>query len=380
MALLRHHFLDDGLTLDPLGRRLSGQDVAIKLPNSRTELVDRRILQTYLPVFQRMEIGLTYDGVIDLTPFLNKSWALKGGKVSRAVMLQTFRALLQSLSRNVGTSEATSIDLSEILEETFYEDRNIPSRHYTFPHTYQQFVCFAEIGARCHSTRINCVIHQFFIKFGREIATTESVAGLLGWTTTIIRSCMHEREIVSCLREIIISRPEFLNELSCIMAYNRSPRLMEVLYNLMQIANRIQGGQMDTSLARGQGVFQRGSFFKGRQVDYFPIGQRRRRARFAGYLTSTGRVRASTLYGNPTKRDVRQIRNDVRAVKQDLRQLRHQTAVTTAIHNGIAAGVLDNDPLDVHLSDGFETDDEFDNDEVMQYVIENSFNTLRGQD
>jgi hypothetical protein len=377
MTLLRHRFLDEDLALDPFGDRISGHDVAIKLPGSRTEFVDRRILQTYLPIFQRREIGLTYDGAIDLTPFLNKSWALKGGKVSQIVMLQTFRALLQSLSRNVGTSEATSIDLSEMLEEAFYEDQSIPSKHYTFSHTYQQFVCFAEIAARCHSTRINSVLHQFFIKFGGEIAMAESAAGLLGWTTAIIRSSMHEREIVSCLRETVISRPEFLDELSRIMPYNRSPRLKEVLYNLMQIANRVRGGQLHTSLARGQGAFQRGGLFKARQFDHFPIGQRRRRARFAGYLTPYGRFRAGTTYGNPTRRDVRQIQHDVRAVRQDLRQLRHETAVTHARHNGIAVRALDDDLLDPRLHDGFETDDEFDNDEIMQYVIENSFNTLR---
>jgi hypothetical protein len=189
---------------------------------------------------------------------------------------------------------------------------------------------------------------------------------------------MQEREIVSCLREIVISRPEFLDELSRIMAYNRSPRLKEVLYNLMQIANRVQGGQFNTSLARGQGgAFQRGGLFKGRQFEHFPIGQRRRRARFAGALTPYGRFRASTPYGTPTRRDVRQIQNDVRAMRQDLRQLRHETAVTHAMHNGIGVRAFDDDFLDPHLHDGFETDDEFDDDDIMQYVIENSFNTWR---
>jgi hypothetical protein len=249
-----------------------------------------------------------------------------------------------------------------MLEDMFYEDRDVPSRYSRFQLSYQYFVCLAEIGARCHSARINSVLHQFFIKFGREIASLESAASLAEWATTIIRSCMHEREIVSCLREILLARPQFVHEIGRTVAYNRQPTLLEVYYNLLQIADRIQHGRTDPALFRGRDIFHRGgNFARARQLRNFPIGIRRRRGRFpfmngnqvhhmnrANYLPNMG-------FGNPVNRGLMQtIANDVRQIRNQTARLGHRPV----LHNRLApARALDiEDWADYEFDDGFETD------------------------
>ena len=255
--------------LDPFPSYLGGGDVLVRISPHIGEQVDNRILRTYLPGIFRNAIRHGYAGTYDLRPFLHRSNAVSEGLVSHRSLKRTFAMLLRSLARNVGSSEGPNVDLIEMLEIAYANDQQYPQRTpFCFHHTYQRWVCLSEIATHFHSRRICNVLCQFFIKHGRHIANMERSNALLFWAYAILNSDLLEADIISCLREILVGRPTFLEEAGHYAMRGGSSAALQVFENLREIMTRMDAPSYDT-IERGRSFLRRRGL--ARPYSYSPL-------------------------------------------------------------------------------------------------------------
>jgi hypothetical protein len=165
--------------------------------------------------------------------------------------------LLRSLAQNVGSSEGPSVDLIEMLEIAYANDQQYPQRTpHHFHQTYQRWVCLSEIATCFHSRRIRSVLCQFFVKHGRHIANVERPHALLFWAHAILNSDLPETDIISCLREILMGRPTFLEEAGHYAMRDGGSAALQLFENLREIMTRMDTPSYDT-VERGRGFLRR---------------------------------------------------------------------------------------------------------------------------
>jgi len=144
-----------------------------------------------------------------------------------------------------------------MLEMAYANDQQYPqrTRHY-FHHTYSRWVCLSEIATCFHSRRIRSVLCQFFIKHGRHIANVERPHTLLLWAYAILNSDLFETDIISCLLEILMSRPTFLEEAGHYAIRDGSSAALQVFENLREIMTRMDVPSYDM-VERGRSFLRR---------------------------------------------------------------------------------------------------------------------------
>lgn len=243
--------------LDPFPKYLGGNDVLVRVSSQVSSQIDNRILHTYLPGIFRNAIRHGYAATYDLRPFFHRCNAVIEGLVTHRSLKRTFTMLLHSLAQNVGSSEGPSVDLVEMLEAAYANDQQYPQRtsHY-FHRTYSRWVCLSEIAMCFHSRRIRSVLCQFFIKHGRHIANVEHPHALLFWAYALINSDLHETDTISCLREILMGRPMFLEEAGHYAIRDGSLAALQVFENLREIMTRMDTQSYDM-FERGRGFLRR---------------------------------------------------------------------------------------------------------------------------
>jgi hypothetical protein len=269
-------------TYDPLDSvsqfydtELRGMDIIIRLGPGQKERVDSTIIQTYLPGIRKLNRNV-YRGSYNIEPFFYRSEGVRSGRISHHALRHTFALLLFSLAHNVGTSEATNVDLSQMLTEAWMKDQQMPQLRaaQVFYSTFTRFVCLCEIATHFNSRRIRSVLCHFWTKHGESISRHEHPRALMQWASVILFSNMIESDIISCLHQIILGRPTILEEAQHHAVRDGSTRFMQVYENLRDIASRIDTGTFaypynDMTLDRGRSFVRRPSL--SRRYSYSPF-------------------------------------------------------------------------------------------------------------
>jgi len=243
----------------------SGIDILVRLGSGQSIAIDSSILQTYLPGAARAAIRHGNRGTYNLAAFVQGSAAVHAGAVSARTLRRTTAALLDSLARNVGRSEAPALDLAALLEAALARDaaRAAPAAPSAFPAAFARFVALAALAAAFHSPRIRAVLARFFAKFGGAIAAAERPRALLRWACVLLESDLPEADVVSCLREIVVGRPSFLAEVGRLAAAAGGDGgvVGVVRDNLREIAERMDGHPLGVraGIDRGRSLLRRGS-------------------------------------------------------------------------------------------------------------------------
>lgn len=262
---------------------MGGGDVLVRVSPNQTIALDNHILATYLPGIMRSAIRPGgYHGTYNLLPFLHRCPAVRERLISQRTLRRTFALLLDSLARNIGSSETPNVDLMAILESEVMRDQQF-NRHggnfggfgiyRAFPRTFNRFVAISSIASAFHSKRIRSVLTQFFMKFGAEIARLENPHSVLFWAYAILNADLLETDIVSCLREIIVGRPSFVSEVGRLAMQESNRGAAMIWENLREIMERM--GAADGSygsgmgVERGRGLLRRGAL--GRGYSYSPL-------------------------------------------------------------------------------------------------------------
>lgn len=175
------------------------------------------------------------------------------------------------------------MDLMSILDMEFQRDGQALHRSYNFrsaqafPRTFSRFVALSSIASSFHSKRIRSVLTQFFVKSGSFIARAEGPHSLFYWAYAILQSDLLEADIISCLREVLLGRPEFLGELRRMATGEMGGPMGEgawaarmVFENLREICERMDGTEMGLlGLERGRGLLRREGF--PRRYSFSPL-------------------------------------------------------------------------------------------------------------
>lgn len=262
---------------------MGGGDVLVRISPTQTIALDNHILATYLPGIVRSAIRTGgYHGTYNLLPFLHRCPAVRQRLISPRVLRRTFALLLDSLARNIGSSETPNVDLMTFLESEFIRDQQYHRRSGTFgsfgvyrafPRTFNRFVAISSIASAFHSKRIRSVLTQFFMKVGAEIARLENPYSLLLWAFAVLNADLLETDIISCLREIIVGRPTFVAEVGRLAMAERDPNAALLWENLKEIMERMGAADtpygLGTGLDRGRGLLRRGASMRG--YSYSPL-------------------------------------------------------------------------------------------------------------
>jgi hypothetical protein len=272
---------------------------------------------------------LDYDQVIDLDRFIYQPTIFSGQRIRPVSMTFTLGRLLDTLSRNVEESSAPALEITELLDEAFHCPQ-IPFQPYQrFGTAYQLFACLALIAKRFKSTQIRGILVSFFNKYGSKIARRENETALLDWARAIVYSNMLERDIIGCLRQILLERPDFGDAVAMIARRRGSESAVTVYNAVMEILPRMGTGRLNL-IERGRGYLRRGALGQRR----FGTSPHRLRARRPGFgrVQSDSRLLRGGYSGIPSRSLARQD-------KRKIHQLEHRLA---QVEDGVQALEEDN--------------------------------------
>jgi hypothetical protein len=261
-------------------------DIAVLIGNS-TIGVDARILRTYLPKLLHSR-ALAYDGTIDLNQLVWRSSNVGSGRVSRHFMKQTLHKIINSLAQEVGRSNGATLKLMTLLERTVRRHQE-PHRGHIYGETYQYFASLSEISKFCGSERIASVLEQFFSKYGGQVAEQEGSFALFEWARAIVESSMKDAAMCVCLREILLVRPNFDEEIANVARRSGSQQAMVLFQGVSDVLARMSTSDF-VPMERGRGMIRRGAVMHRRYTSPYRYRPRPRRPMFLGRPYSSSMI------------------------------------------------------------------------------------------
>lgn len=166
--------------------------------------IDNRVLIEWLP-------GLSLNTGMDLSdPCQSRdSDNVLRRLLDRDTLSGAWKVLAYALEHESQGSGRASIYLMDQLDALTRSnatyDRGIMRSRWGSTRTL--FLALAEIARQTYSQKLAKVLHQFFMRKGREIAITEQYLKLGQWGDALVRARMKREELVPCLREINLARP-----------------------------------------------------------------------------------------------------------------------------------------------------------------------------
>jgi hypothetical protein len=218
--------------------------------------VDIRILKVYLPRLARTRT-MDYTNTVDVNQLVWRSANVQRGQVRPQIMKYTLHKVIHSLGDEVSGSGGPSLRLISFLERTLRRHQ-LPHRRNVLGESYQYFASLAEIARMCDSERIHGVLEKFFSKHGNQIAEEESTYGLFEWARAIICSNMKDAAMSGCLREILLVRPTFDQEMEKLAFSSGSSLAMQLVRSVQDILSRMSRSDFEP-MERGRGYFRRGA-------------------------------------------------------------------------------------------------------------------------
>lgn len=240
--------------LAPYDRHRSSNDVLVSYRDT-IEPINSRILTTYLPSLTRY--GMIHHGELNLDRLLEaQQFHGTSRRWFRSAMLDTLDTLITSLSRNIDRSETTSLELSTFLEDSLHENyigRIADHRHGL---VYQRFYCLSQIASFAKSERIQSVLTQFVTKYGGKIVQNETEMAVFDWCWLIVQN-FKDADRVGALREIILKRPQILEDIRDVHHRNPSWQTQRVYEVVQDMLDRLYENE-DAVLSRGRSLQRRG--------------------------------------------------------------------------------------------------------------------------
>ena len=166
--------------------------------------IDSRVLIEWLP-------GLSLNTGVDLTdPYQSRdSDNVLKRLLDRDTLSGAWKILAYALeyeSQRPGRATIYLMDQLDALTRSYATyDRGVVRGKWGSTRTL--FLALAEIARQTYSRKLATVLHQFFMRKGRAIATSEKDLKLGQWGDALVRAQMKGEELVPCLREIILARP-----------------------------------------------------------------------------------------------------------------------------------------------------------------------------
>ena len=193
--------------------------------------INSRVLLTYLPALSSLtfDVGTLNRNAIDLNRLTFQNSSMRLAQRFHETMLDALETLVKSLATNVERSEATTLELTNWLEESL---RRIESRERRNARTYLRFTCLAFLGRLYRSERILALTSQFFVKHCDRLVGEEDEEMVLNWCSTIV-SHLGPAERVGCLREVIVTRDDVMRDLRVALRY-RGDRSGEIVLRAVQ--------------------------------------------------------------------------------------------------------------------------------------------------
>jgi hypothetical protein len=264
---------------------------------------------------------MIYNNTVDVDQLVWRSANVQRGRVRAQIMKQTLHKVVHSLGDEVAGSGGPSLRLISFLERTLRRHQ-LPHRRNVLGETYQYFASLAEISRACDSERIPDVLEKFFSKYGSQIAEEESTYGLFEWARAIVHSNMKDAAMSGCLREILLVRPHFDQEMEEVAMTSGSSLAIQLVQNIQDILSRMSLSDFEP-MDRGRGYFRRRAMTHRRfSSSPYRFRVRPRRPLMPGRAFSGGFVPSRGSWGGHEVRALAR-RAESRRLHQVKRQMDH---------------------------------------------------------
>ncbi|KAK5008311.1 hypothetical protein LTR28_004157 [Elasticomyces elasticus] len=170
-----------------------------------------------------------------MRPYFLESFLANRGISTPKAIVDTWRKVVMSLVRHPESTFAAEGFIKTILERCWHKDRipQVRTSKAVCQSTLMLFWCLCDIAEKTGSRPLYNLLGDFFVRYGRLVASQEHPSKLFYWGAALCRVNLNPTEVVICMQKILAARPHFLDQgaLNSHQHIPGSTRFCAALYN-----------------------------------------------------------------------------------------------------------------------------------------------------